>query len=1405
MTFSRSKSGSGLTRAPRQAWVLEPRMMFDAAAVATADAVAAQVIAPTESAPGVDATPAHGEITINSGDTGFAAVDLFSDVRVTTDTGSDSSGKELTELVITVDRTGTNQALVVDGSEITLQPTALAEATQNSGYTYNVTVNGDLTTITLSIASSEAYQPGDVAKLIDSIAYKPLDDTVAGGDVTVTLKSISDQDATATLDIHATVTVDSKVNVPPELSGNPLQEAEAFTAGSLAGSTEVAYSTDGSHVYAAGSNNTITVFSVDSTGRLTEQQRLVVDNLGMVNHLVVSADGKSVYTVAGNGNLIHLSVNVNNGELAYVDTIALKSGGSTGGLAISDDGKQVYVDATSNNGREVYVYNRDTEGALTRIQTLESHRNGMIATAGDYVYVIHSGSTSLAPHELKVYQRDAATGVLKQLDGIILTKKGQSAVDYALTTSKDGKLLYVGDPTSDNIAIYQLGSDNTLTLINTVVSDKIGSLTLNSDGTQLYAATTTGTVNVYAVAESGRLTLTGSSAGSTNGSDIAVSTDGKSILVSGNGVSRYSSIQTLLNGGEITLAHGLTLSDTNNDRLAEGRGDYGGMTLTLLRAAGAQADDQFSVAEGNGLRLIDGTIMSGDTAIATFSQNAGILTVTFLAGVSKADANATLHQLTYRNNGTVTDGTVVKLALHANDGKADSQTVTLDVLITDNTAPTLEANAIENQIYDTHGTVLNPFSNAAISTGEIGQSIIELTLSIDGVQDATNEFIIIDGTRIDLSKTSSGTAGNYQYTYTLNDNSGTLLISSETGVNAATAQTLVNGIAYVNDTAQATTGERSITLTSLRDNGGVEGEGNDTGKLAISATIVLAINNAPGWQNSVTDPDTTLYYNNGTLSGYKEYVTDIEISSDGKTLLVSGSDSANAGGTSTLRIYSRNGATGELTLVQTFTQGESDNPDTTVIEANGLSGITTMVMHGNDLYVAGHSGNAAVYSLVHFTYDAATGQYTYAGIVATQGVGNVTGLDAQITEIVISADGKSLYTINGLTTVGGSTGKSVLAQFSRDLNTGALTYLGEYQGGSATLGMNIPSGIVISGDGKSVYIANSRNSMITVLSRNTQTGVLTYVGAINDASISADPDSGTRPSDNRYLANLQDIAISSDDSFVYVGSGQQATVSIFKRDASDGSLTYVGTLDLYNRGYTPSNAISVSELALSSDGTAFYVGMSGGSVLVFSRDVLTGTLTYVSALNTGARTNHIAVSPDGLNLYSGRSSGSTELAILSALPKATYTTAGPATFAEGLSFADVDADQKTDYKGITLTVNRADGASVDDQFGFKNGAGLRLEDGKVMKDKATIATFSTQDGALTIEFSANVDKATANQVLQQVTYLNTNTEAPVRVDLTIKVRDTGGKSSDTTVVLLLTDAPDVEPDTSAPVYNDSAG
>ncbi|WP_304168349.1 LEPR-XLL domain-containing protein, partial [Lonsdalea britannica] len=118
----------------RVALALEPRMMFDAAAVTTAAEVVATQAA--TDAPTVTATPAVDSVyTIDEHGVAGADAPLFSAVTV----AADAAGDEVTKLVVTVSTSGADQALVVDGSTIALTATGNSE-TENHFYTYNVAV-----------------------------------------------------------------------------------------------------------------------------------------------------------------------------------------------------------------------------------------------------------------------------------------------------------------------------------------------------------------------------------------------------------------------------------------------------------------------------------------------------------------------------------------------------------------------------------------------------------------------------------------------------------------------------------------------------------------------------------------------------------------------------------------------------------------------------------------------------------------------------------------------------------------------------------------------------------------------------------------------------------------------------------------------------------------------------------------------------------------------------------------------------------------------------------------------------------------------------------------------------------------------------------------------------------------
>ncbi|WP_255433995.1 beta-propeller fold lactonase family protein [Pectobacterium sp. CFBP8739] len=1360
MTFSRSKSGSGLTRTPRQAWVLEPRMMFDAAAVATLADVAVAVAA-TDTAPGVDATPVKATVTITDSSDSFQPVDLFSDVRVS----ADKDGQTLKDLVITVNRTGANQALVIDGKSIALESGSGTTRADSDGFSYLVAVSGDTTTVTVNI-DGFTNNLADTRALIDSIAYQPLDNTVAGGDVVVTLKSLSDEGGddtdTVELNIHATVTIDSSVNVAPELFGGTLQEAESFTAGSLAGSTGIAYSADGNYVYAAGTANTLSVFSVDTLGRLTPQQSVVVENLGTVNHLVVSGDGKSVYTISGNGNLMQFSVG-SDGVLTHTATLSVGSG-SVGGLAMADDGTQLYVDASNDFSRIVYVYSRSDEGALTRIQTLSSHRNGIIATSGDYVYIAHAGATLFDSHELKVYQR-SDTGVLTLLDSVQLSHTGSTLIEYAVAASKDGQFVYLGDPTANTISIYKLDGNGKPSLINTISSGSIGSLALDADKALLYAAATDGTINTYAIAANGNLTLSGSVSGSTNGSDIALSADGNSIVASGNGLNRYTSIQTQIRGTETTIASGLTFSDANFDRLADGNGDYGTAQLVLSRDGGPSSDDVFSFREGNNLRLDNGQILQGDRAIATFSQTGGVLTIAFLPGVSRSDANAALRQITYQNTGTVADGTVVRLTLHANDGKADSQRVGLDVLITANTAPLLTATIAPLPVYDTSATTVNVFTQSQLATGEAGQTILDVTLNIGGLAQAANEFLIVDGTRVDLTQAGSGeTSSGYTYTYTLNDGTGTLTVHSSAGMNAGAVQALVNGIAYVNDTPQATAGTRTVTLASLRDNGGTSGESVDTGLPDITATLTLAINNAPTIQTDIA-VDPNLYYSDGLLTGYDNYVSSMVLSDDGRTLLVIGSTTTNYGGDARVSLYQRDPETGKLTLLQRLVSGMDDGNADNGTEVSGLIGRAAVFSaDGSTVYLSANS------EVLIFSKNADTGMLSLTA--------RVDGLAGNVLKLARSDDGKSLYALTAGTlyhyTIGDSGTLSNPATFTQVDGT-------------------TPIGMAVNASGTVYVLGNAGRITIYTTDAN---GGLNYAGQLargsDDVTLTYTDSAGVpKAAGTLGTSNELNHANSSftvtDEGYLYIVTSNVGNrLTVLHYDVAENMVSRVEAL-------TFSNPWGVTA---SADGKTLYVGSNNGAVTVYAIGS-DGKLTQTGTLAVGRPVTTLTLSEDGKSLYTGARFFNTGVMMSSAAAHASYSASISNTpFAQGIQFSDVDMDELDSYQGMTFTIARSGNASANDVFGLANGQGLSLKGSTLLLNNVKIADVTVAEGTITVSITSPISKTVVNQVLQQVTYRNSGTELPARVDLTVSVRDSGGKSADIPLALMLV-APSVEPNMSA--------
>lgn len=132
-------------------------------------------------------------------------------------------------------------------------------------------------------------------------------------------------------------------------------------------------------------------------------------------------------------------------------------------------------------------------------------------------------------------------------------------------------------------------------------------------------------------------------------------------------------------------------------------------------------------------------------------------------------------------------------------------------------------------------------------------------------------------------------------------------------------------------------------------------------------------------------------------------------------------------------------------------------------------------------------------------------------------------------------------------------------------------------------------------NGKWIYVASELDSKVTLVER---TGKGQYV---RKASVSALPDGYTETS---YCA---DIHVSNDGKFVYVSNRGHNSISIFKVNEEDGSISMVGTESV--RGDWPRN------FNITPDGDFLIVANQNSNNMVsFKVDKENGTLTYADEI-----------------------------------------------------------------------------------------------------------------------------------------------------------------------------------------------
>jgi len=217
-------------------------------------------------------------------------------------------------------------------------------------------------------------------------------------------------------------------------------------------------------------------------------------------------------------------------------------------------------------------------------------------------------------------------------------------------------------------------------------------------------------------------------------------------------------------------------------------------------------------------------------------------------------------------------------------------------------------------------------------------------------------------------------------------------------------------------------------------------------------------------------------------------------------------------------------------------------------------------------------------------------------------------------------------------------------------------------------GLSSDEGIVVSSDGKNVYVASTGGS-VAIFDRNTTTGALTQKAGT--AGCVSEDGSGGACQDGKGLDGAETLAVSADGKSVYVVSQGSNAVAVLDRNTTTGALTpKAGTAGCVSQdgkdhpGGTAGACQTGKALAgargvvVSPNGTNVYVAStSSGAVAVFDRNTTTGELTQkagtagcVSETGSGgdcqtgkalASPQDIAISLDGKSVYvpSGGSDG----------------------------------------------------------------------------------------------------------------------------------------------------------------------